>query len=301
MQLCITLKDMNWDDARAFLALCRASTLRAAARGLGVDQATVGRRLNALEADLGVKLFLRSSDGYLLTPAGESAFAAARRMENAALELRSKVEGLDAEPGGLVRVTSTDSLAVDFLLPALAQMPQLYPTLRVDLEVSTQILSLTKRQADIAFRNVQPESPDLLTRRIASWPVGLFASAAYLAQHGEPVLEGEFAGHQLVVYRPYLDQSDFPSMIDVPARQGRVSLAVNSSLLLRKAVAAGIGIGEMPVWMGERERLVRVWPQRRRATAYQVWLVTHPDLRKTARVQAVANMLSEAFAKSVSA
>ncbi|SFN21780.1 LysR family transcriptional regulator [Variovorax sp. OV329] len=289
---------MNWDDARIFLALCRETTLRAAARSLAVDQATVGRRLNALEAALGVTLFFRSSDGYLLTPAGESAFSAARRMEQAALDLRSKVEGHDAKLGGLVRVTSTDSIAVDFLMPALALMPQSHPGIRVDLEVSTQILSLTKRQADLAFRNVQPDAPDLIIRRVVNWPVGLFASETYLRRYGEPPVNGDFAGHQLVAYKPYLEQAQFLSMADVPARQGRIALAVNSSFLVRKAVAAGIGVGEMPLWMGEREGLVRVWPQRRRATDYQVWLVMHPDLRRTARVQAVAELLSSALKKS---
>lgn len=289
---------MNWDDTRIFLALCRTATLRAAARSLGIDQATVGRRLVALEAELGAKLFLRSSEGYLLTSAGESAFAAARRMESAALELRAKVEGLDAQPGGLVRVTSTDSIAVDFLLPAIAQVHQAHPGIRVDLEVSTQMLSLTRRQADIAFRNVKPEAPDLVTRRVAAWPVGLFASADYLARLGEPEPEAEFAGHALVVYKPYLEQAPFPTLAGVPARHGRVALAVNSSLLLRKGVAAGLGIGEMPLWMGEREGLVRVWPQRIRPSDYEVWLVMHPDLRRTACVQAVAELLSAALGRA---
>ena len=86
---------MNWDDTRIFLALTRAPSLRAAARSLGVDQATVGRRLNALEAELGAKLFLRAKDGYLLTAAGETALGAARRMESAALDLRTRIEGQD--------------------------------------------------------------------------------------------------------------------------------------------------------------------------------------------------------------
>lgn len=295
MQICITKTTMNWDDTRIFLALTRAPSLRAAARSLGIDQATVGRRLNALEAELGAKLFLRAKDGYLLTAAGETALAAARRMESAALDLRTKIEGQDDNPGGLVRVTSSDSIAIEFLLPAVERLQQRWPTIRVDLEISTQVLSLTRRQADIAFRNVRPESPDLVVRRVAAWPVGLFASAAYLARFGEPVPDDELCAHLLVAYRPYLDQSPFPTVVEVPARQARIAMAVNSSLLLRKAVAAGIGLGEMPVHLGEREGLVRVWPQRRRASEHEVWQVMHPDLQRTARVRATAEFLSEAF------
>lgn len=284
---------MNWDDTRIFLALTRSPSLRAAARSLGIDQATVGRRLNALEAELGARLFLRAKDGWLLTAAGEAALGAARRMEAAALDLRGKVEGQDENPSGLVRVTSSDSIAVDFLLPAIARLQQRWPLIRVDLEVSTQVLNLGRRQADIALRNVRPEAPDLVVRRVASWPVGLFASPAYLARCGEPLAEDELRGHQLVAYAPYLENKAFATVVEVPTRQARVAMAVNSSLLLRKAVAAGIGLGEMPVRMGEREGLVRVWPQRRRAADHEVWLVMHPDLQRTARVRATAELLAE--------
>ncbi|HVR50697.1 MAG TPA: LysR family transcriptional regulator [Pseudorhodoferax sp.] len=286
---------MNWDDTRIFLALTRTPSLRAAARSLGVDQATVGRRLSALEAQLGTKLLLRAKDGYLLTAAGEAALGAARRMEAAALDLRSKIEGQDESPGGLVRVTSADSIAIEFLLPAIERLQQRWPNIRVDLEVSSQLLSLGRRQADIALRNVRPEAPDLVVRRVASWPVGLFASPAYLARFGEPVPDDALRGHQLVAYGPYLAQRPHATVVEVPAQQARIAMAVNSSLLLRKAVAAGIGLGEMPVRMGEREGLVRIWPQRRRANDHEVWLVMHPDLQRTARVRATAEFLSDAL------
>lgn len=296
MQICITQALMNWDDTRIFLALTRSPSLRSAARSLGVDQATVGRRLNALEAELGAKLFLRSKDGYLLTAAGEVALSAARRMESAALDLRSRIEGQDENPVGLVRVTSTDSIAVDLLLPAIERLQAHWPHIRVDLEVSTQLLNLSRRQVDIAFRNVRPDAPDLVVRRVVSWPVGLFASQAYLERFGAPVPDDELRGHHLVVYGPYLEREALLTMAGVPARQARVAMGVSSSLLTRKAVAAGVGLGEMPLWMGEREGLVRIWPQRRRASDYEVWQVMHPDLQRTARVRATAEYLSGAIA-----
>lgn len=287
---------MHWDDARIFLALTRQPSLRAAARSLAIDQATVGRRLNALEAELGAKLFLRARDGWLLTAAGEAALHAARRMEAAALDLRSKIEGQDESPAGLVRVTSSDSIAAEYLLPAIAGLQQRWPQIRVDLEVSTALLNLGRRQADIALRNVRPDTPDLVVRRVAAWPVGLFASPAYLARCGAPTPEDELRGHQLVAYGPYLAQDASPTAADLPARHARIALAVNSSLLLRKAVAAGIGMGEMPVQMGEREGLVRIWPGRQRGRAHEVWLVMHPDLQRTARVRVTAQCLAEALA-----
>lgn len=286
---------MNWDDTRIFLALTRDNTLRAAARQLGVDQATVGRRIAAMERELGATLFLRASDGYVLTQAGESALAAARRMEAAALELQQKITGQDDTLSGTVRVTSTDSLAVDFLIPAVAELHALHPNIRVDLEVSTQVVSLARRQADLAIRTVKPENPELFMRRLVQWPVALYASQFYLDARGWPSLDNEFAGHDLVVYKPYLEGGRALSMADESTRQGQLVATFNSSLLIRKAVAAGLGIGEMPTYMGEREGLVRLWPGRARKTPYDVWLVTHPDLRTTARIRTVAEHLAAAF------
>lgn len=283
---------MNWDDTRIFLALSREGTLRSAARQLGVDQATVGRRITAMEKALGAKLFLRASDGYLLTPAGESALAAARRMEAAALELKTKIDGQDDALGGTVRLSCTDSIAVDYLLPALGELHREHPQIRVDLEVSTQMLSLPRRQVDLAVRNIKPDNPDLVVRRVTQWPVGLFASAAYLAEHGEPAPGSEFAGHDVVAYKPYLEGGRLFTLLDESARQGRVTAALNSSLMLRRAVAAGLGLGEMPVGMGEREGLVRVWPERTRRADYEVWLVMHPDLRGAARIRTVADFIA---------
>ena len=115
---------MNWDDARMLLALSRERTLRRAARVLRVDQATVGRRVAALEADLGSTLFLRTPAGYQLTASGELAAELAQQMERAALELAARLQGTDNELAGEVRIATTDSLACDFVLPALAQLQQ---------------------------------------------------------------------------------------------------------------------------------------------------------------------------------
>ena len=136
---------MNWDDARVFLAVCRESTLRGAARVLGVDQATVGRRIAALEKSLSATLFLRTSEGYALTAVGEAAMRAIEKMEHSALELQRRIQGLDDRLTGTVRVTTTDSLAIDFLIPAVARLHQRHPDVRVQLDASTQILSLAKR------------------------------------------------------------------------------------------------------------------------------------------------------------
>jgi len=285
---------VNWDDARVFLAVCRASTLRGAARILNVDQATVGRRIAALEKSLGATLFLRTSDGYALTAVGEAALKSVEKMEHSALELERQIQGLDDRLTGSVRVSTTDSLAIDFLIPAIACLHEQHPDVQVQLDASTQILSLAKREADIAVRNTRPDNPDLIARRIARWPVGLFAAQAYVDDHGVPEPGTAFEGHDLVVYQPYLKKD--LTLVSEPLTRGRIVATLSSSLLVRRSIAAGLGVGEIPVYMGERDGLVRIWPQRVRPEPYDVWLVTHADLRHTARVRAVIEQIVEAFA-----
>ncbi|WP_458377262.1 LysR family transcriptional regulator [Pseudomonas fluorescens] len=287
---------MNWDDTRVFLAVCRESTLRGAARVLGVDQATVGRRITALEKSLSATLFLRTSEGYALTAVGEAALKAAEKMEHSALELQRQIQGLDDRLTGIVRVSTTDSMAIDFLIPAIARLHAQHPDVRVQLDASTQILSLSKREADIAVRNTRPDNPDLIARRIARWPVGLFASRDYVEAHGVPAPGSAFEGHDLVVYQPYLQGNKDITLVSEPLGRGRIVSSLSSGLLVRRAIAAGIGLGEIPVYMGERDGLVRLWPERTRPVPYDVWLVTHADLRHTARVRVVIDEIVAGFA-----
>lgn len=286
---------MNWDDARMFLTVCRESTLRGAARVLGVDQATVGRRVASLEKSLSATLFLRTSEGYVLTTVGESALRAAEKMEQYALELERQIQGLDDRLTGNVRVSTTDSLAIDFLIPAIARLHENHPDVRVQLDASSQMISLSKREADIAVRNTRPDNPDLIARRIARWPVGLFASQGYIDAHGVPSPGSSFEGHDLVVYQPYLQRNSELTLVSEPLSRGRIVSSLSSSLLVRRSIAAGIGIGEVPVNMGDRDGLIRLWPERTRPEPYDVWLVTHADLRHTARVRAVIDQVVNVF------
>lgn len=288
---------MNWDDARVFLAVCRESTLRGAARVLGVDQATVGRRVNALEKALDATLFLRTSEGYALTALGEAALQSVEKMERSALDLERQIQGQDDRLTGTVRVSSTDSMAIDFLIPAIARLHASHPDVRVHLDASTQFLSLAKRETDIAVRNIRPDSPDLIARRIARWPLGLFASQAYIDRHGVPERGSLFEGHDLVVYQPYLQSQKDLTLATEPLGRGRIVATLSSSLLVRRSIVAGIGIGEIPVPTGALEGLVRLWPERTRPTPYDVWLVTHADLRHTARVRVVIDEIVAGFAQ----
>jgi DNA-binding transcriptional LysR family regulator len=286
---------MNWDDARVFLAVEREKTLRGAARTLNLDQATVGRRIAALEHALHATLFLRTSEGYALTAAGEAALKSAEQMEHSAHELFRRTQGTDTRLAGDVRVTSTDSIALEFLLPAIQRLHAAHPEVRVLLDTSTRMLNLAKREADIAVRSVRPDNPDLVMRRLARWPMALFASKAYLKQHGQPVAGSAFEGHDFVVYQGNWTGNRSPVLSGESMQAGRIVSSYNSSLMLRTAVKAGIGIGELPIQLAQHDNLVQIGPTPARGAVYEIWLVTHQDLRHTARIAAMIDEIVSAF------
>ncbi|MGU7771848.1 LysR family transcriptional regulator [Burkholderia sp. MR1-5-21] len=286
---------MNWDDARIFVALHREKTLRAAARALDIDQATVGRRLAALEHALGATLFLRTSKGYELTPVGRIAIRAAEAMELSAHDLVRHTQGVDKRLAGEVKVTTTDALALEYVMPAIERLHAKHPDVSVMLDTSTEILNLAKRDADIAIRTVKPANPDLLARRLVQWEVGLFASPDYLRRRGEPVPGEHFAGHDLAVYQPHIAAARAPAFIGEPLTHGRIVARLNANLTLRAALKAGLGIGQLPVPMAERDGLVRIWPDRSGDVSYDIWLVTHQDLRHTARIRVAIDAIVSAF------
>lgn len=285
---------MDWDNARIFLAIARAGTLRGAAAQLDIDQATVGRRLAAMEKSLNARLFLRTPSGYAATPAGELAVHAAEQMEQAADRLQREMQGIDNRLSGTIRVATSDTMASHFVLAAMQRLHLAHPDIRIELSASTQLSSLTRREADLAVRTVRPTEPDLISRHLVRRRMGLYASPTYLAERGEPVPGTALAGHDIVVYQKSTAPLQHERLCGEPVANARITLEVNTGLMLQQAVGAGFGIAELPCHMADADpALRRVWPER--FEHYDVWLVMHGDLARTARVRAAADAIIAAF------
>lgn len=285
---------MNWDNARFFLAIARAGTLRGAARLMRVDQATVGRRLAALEEELGARLFLRTPSLYVLTPAGEALVEPAEAIERSVAQMERRVMGLDERLTGSVRVATTDSLGKRFVIPAIARMRGEHPGIEVVCLTSQDVANLTRREADIAIRTVRPDAPDLIVRRLATLKTGVYASRAYLAARGTPASGDGFAGHDLVAYQQPVAPTMASAFCGEPIGGGKVVFRTSSSITLVEATTAGIGVAELPSYRANAEpELVRIMPGR--SSDFDVWLVAHADLYKTARIQALIRELVVEF------
>lgn len=280
----------SWDDLRYLLAVSRAGSLAGAARALHVDATTVGRRLAALERSLGTRLLLRGTRVLTLTAAAEAVVARAAAVEDAVRALEGTAGEGDAALTGPVRLTASDEVAAHLLAPQLPAFHARYPGLELQLVVSTEVLDLERREADVALRLTAPRGGSLVARRIGELAFAWYAGHDYLVRHGAPG-EGRMAGHRVLLWETGTTSAEQHRLLKASAG-ARVVLRSNRSAVLREAAAAGLGIAALPCLGADADpRLARLDPQP--VVSRPLWLVMHRDLQRTARLRAVANWLVE--------
>lgn len=285
---------MNWDDARFFLAVARCGTLRKAANQLQVDQATVGRRLTALENSLGSKLFIRTPKSFSLSPLGESMLTDMMKMENAVQAIARKAAGGDESLCGNVRIATTDTLAEAFVIPALQDLRQRYPAITVTLLTALNITDIAYHSADLAIRGARPDNDELIIKRLATIEMGLYASPHYLTRRGMPVKGEQLRGHDLLMFPRELVPRHWSNFGGETLYEPNAVLQCNSQLLLRSATRSGLGIGLLLSCLADHDpELVRLFPESK--DWVDIWLVLHPDLQRAARVRAVVQALETSF------
>ena len=284
----------QWDDVRFFLAVARAGSLSAAARALGVGHVTVGRRITVLEKRLGVTLLARTPDGFATTSAGEAILRQCMAMENAALDLERVAAGRDSLATGSVRVTTTDALGYQLVVPAIAALRHAHPDLQVDLILGVRSLDIARRDADLAVRFARPASSDLVCRKLGEVGFSLYATRRYLAKSGIPKRGLGLAGYDLITFAG-APAAISPVFMGESLEGARIALRCNNPLIQLKAAADDIGIAELACFLGDTSPdLVRVWP--RETPAHRtVWLIVHQDMRHSARIRVVSTAIGDMF------
>jgi len=287
---------LNWDDARIFLAIARSGQILGAARALGLNHATVARRLDALEAALGTRLIARTTHGSELTTEGERFLVHAERVESEMLAAREAAGAEDAAVSGTVRVGAPDGFGVAFLAPRIGELVERHTGLVIELVPVPRAFSLSRREADIAVTLERPREGRLVARKLTDYTLGLYASRTYLARHGAPKTLEDLAAHRLV---GYVDDLLYAASLDYTAeflKSWRSSLAVSSAMGQTEAVRAGAGIGILHAFMARRDPdLLPVLPQHTLTRSY--WTVIHEDLRAIRRVALVSEFLGEIVAR----
>ncbi|MCD7060195.1 LysR family transcriptional regulator [Pelagibacterium xiamenense] len=281
---------MNWDDIRIFLAIARTGQILAAARSLGLNHATVARRLSALEAALGSKLFIRRTNGCDLTAEGEAMLSHAETVESAIFAARAETGRTDETLSGTVRVGAPDGFGVAFLAPRLGQLTERHPDLTIQLVPIPRSFSLSRREADIAITLERPTQGRLVARKLIDYTLALYASRAYLDAHGTPTSVAGLRDHQRV---GYVEDLIFTPSLNF-ARQiypdWRSHFEISSAIGQTEAVRAGAGIGILHSFIARQyAELVPVLPEATIERSY--WLVVHEDLRAIRRVGQVADFI----------
>ena len=287
------MHSVDWDDLRVFVAVARTARISVAARELGVEHTTVGRRLAVLERDLGVPLFHRTAGGYRLTPHGERALESALAMEQAALAVGARAREPSTAIRGRVRVAMLEEFASHWLAYHLPALRLRHPELELEVLTGIAPLDLSRGEADLAVRTPRPRKAGLAAVRLGRTAIGLYASNGLLA--GEPmhvVDTASLRGHALLVYtKPYRALQSAPWLQPV-LREATIAMRTNSTHSLLSAARAGAGVAVLPRIVARRyPDLVSVSDD---LHVGEHWLVTHPELRRDPKVRAVAELLKQA-------
>jgi DNA-binding transcriptional LysR family regulator len=260
-----------WDDLRFVLAVHRRKTLSAAAQDLGVDKATVSRRITAIESALGARLFDRRREGYVLNERGERALARLEAIESQVTGMQMDLEGEDERASGVVRITMPLFFATAIVIPALPRLREKHPGLRPILQTSNALVDMPRRQADIAIRNIAPRDGDWIAKKL--FRIGI---AAYTrnAHDNEPLIG--FEGARLAPGFPWLDAD-------------RAAICVNDSIAAFEACRAGLGVAVLPCVIGDGQLTRLPFPVHHE----DVYAVVHRSLHRAARIRSMVAFIAE--------
>lgn len=284
----------HWDEVRTAYQVARQGTVSGAAEALGVHHATVIRHIDALEGRLGVKLFQRHARGYTPTESGEDLARVAQTTEDQLQQLVGRIRGRGSDVSGELMITSIVELS-KFLVPVLSEFQDVYPDVILRYLTDARVFRLEYGEAHVAIRaGSVPDEPDNVVQPLTKLKIGFFASKSYVEKHGLPSGEDDLANHYFVGNDNPEGRAPFQRWLHSKVPYDRVVFRSTDTYSMVSAVRSGAGMGFMPVTEGNADPdLVEVMPARDEWAA-PLWLVTHVDLHRTAKVQALLAHLKEA-------
>jgi DNA-binding transcriptional LysR family regulator len=282
------MDDLNWDDLRFFLAVSERGSVSGAATYLNVNHSTVLRRLAGLENRLGVRLFDRLPDGYRITAQGKELRNQLRLVKEQIETTQRSLSGRDLVPSGVIRVTTTDTLIGGLLMPFLGEFKTLHPAVNLEIIINYNLLNLTRREADVAVRPSNRVPENLVGRRVGRLRNAVYASKNYLNNHGKTT---DWAAHDWVAPEEALSHLAQAQWMRANVPEDRIMVRVDSLLTMVDAVRCGLGLGMLLCLLadskGDLVRLAKPIDE----LDTEVWILTHPALKRVARIQAVTDFL----------
>jgi len=281
----------DWNHIRAFLAVVEEGSLSGAARQLKLTQPTLSRQINALEADLGLTLFLRGTRQMQLTESGTALVDKVRNMADVAMQISAIASGQSSTVSGTVRITCSDAMAAYIMPDVIALVRERYPEIHVDLRASNDLSDLNRREADIAVRHVRPEHPELIAKKLGQFSPGLYATHRYLDTIGpvsgpDDLARANFIGLESPErFVPQLNA------LGVPVTAENFRITTRDGVSYFELARRGLGIAFLP------KEVVNRFPEFESALPdvslgdMPVWLVTHRDIQTNMRIRLVYDLL----------
>ncbi|TCU18926.1 LysR family transcriptional regulator [Rhizobium sullae] len=283
---------MNWDDVRIFLAVARTGQILAASKRLGLNHATLSRRVTSLEEALKSRLFTRRTNGCELTAEGEVFLASAERMETEMLAAQANLGRTDTAIAGTVRVGAPDGFGVSFLAPRIGRLIERHPELKIQLVPVPRSFSLSQREADIAITLERPEQGRLVSSKLTDYTLGLYASRRYAELNGLPDNNEALKQHRRIGYVEDLLFSQSLNFTGEVMRNWSAGFEISSATGQTEAVRSGAGVGILHDYIARQyDELVRILPDVSIRRAY--WTTYHESARDLVRVRTVADFLQE--------
>jgi DNA-binding transcriptional LysR family regulator len=285
---------LSWDDAQTFLAVVEHGSIAAAAKALRVNHSTVLRRIGSLEDALSARLFERFTSGYVLTASGNDF---AERLSGIGEQFDAahrSLMGEDVQIQGVIRLTSTDTLVSGLLMPLVVRFGRMHPGVQVQIVMNNNLLSLTKREADVAVRGSNRPPANLVGRSVGHAQMALYASKDYLKRLGRKATPASYVWVAPDEGLSHLAQSKWLAKnIDV----SRIGLRVDSLAAMVEAVREGAGVGLLLCTLADlHPELVQLAPPDPQFDT-KIWILTHPDLKQVARMRAFTHFLFEALSQ----
>jgi molybdate transport repressor ModE-like protein len=273
---------IDWNDLRYLLAVARGGSAAAAARALGVSNATVLRRVQVAEQSIGSPLFERLATGYVVTEAGRTLTDAAHAIDAAITDARRLIEGRAAELSGTVRFTTTDSLGCTVMPALLASFHERYPAIKVEMLMTNSLLDLDKRDADVTLRPSAHPPQAWFGMRLVRMDFAVYASAAYLAARlGTP-----WAEFGWLMPEGTLDAAPASRWLRSMVASERAVLSVDSFIALSLLATNGTGAALLPRFVAASVPNLELIEAAPHSASVDVWVLTHTDLKQAARINA---------------
>lgn len=285
-------KAMNWHDIKIFLEVARTERLSVAAKRLQIDASTISRRLHKLEESLATQLFQRTVNGHILTQDGERLLASARRMEQDAAFAFENIKQHNNENSGLVRLGVTEAFGNYFIAPNLLTLQQSSPGIQIDLLHFSRGVKISRNEADIAIAVEKPKSTSMIITKLCDYQLQLYASQEYISTHGD-ITTDNLVHHHWVSYIDDLLFTEQLAYLKELNTQIKPSFRSTSVISQYSAIKSGLGIGILPCFLAEQDTsLVKICPAEI-VIERSFWLVTHPEIKRLARVGTVWEYLKQ--------